>query len=535
LGLILPAIVWIGIACRSSSPDDVHYGGELIFRGERPALGFDPPLVRHILDYMIAFQVFDGLLQYSPETFQLRPALAERWETPDGGQTWIFHLRRGVRFHDDACFPDGRGREVRAEDVVYSMARVVKWQEDPFTWLAFRNIEGVEDYREGRTPTLKGLQALDPYTVKIVLKRPSYLFPHKLAGPRGWVVPWEAVEFYGDAFRNHPVGTGPFRLVKWDPASGIYMVRNPHYWERDEKGRPLPYLSSLRGIFVPIALVEASWPTYQGKNWGFFKIDAAEFYERFNFQGKDRPQLLKVPIANTIFFRFNFAASNPFAKNRLLRQAVAYAFRRKIFCPDSTYLARGLLPPGIPGYDPSLRGYTFDLEKARDLLKKAGFPNGEGLPPLRCYWTNAPLWQIQKVKQDLAQIGIVLELITQPVPLHFSGVFNREFDFFRDGWIADFPDPLNFLQLFYSRSPFNSSNYQNPEYDALFEQAEVEPDSLKRIRLVQRMEAILLEDCPAIFIHHEWESIAIHPSLKNAEKAFNPYRMRFYKYIWIKE
>jgi len=522
-------------------------GGELIAPGN-PLSGFDPAVVNHIWSSMIASQLFDGLLQYHPGDFKLVPALAEKWETPDHGRTWIFHLRRGARFNNDACFPDGIGREVVASDFKYSLERIINWREDDNTWKIFCNIEGAEDFRMGQSGHVRGITAVDAYSLQIRLTKPSFMFLHRLANLKGAVVPREAVQAYGPRFREHPVGTGPFRLVSWDPAHSVYLVKNPNYWEFDSVGARLPYLDALRFPLTPggryTAFDANTFPQFDGKDLAFVAAttrDSQKLIRAYNLRhdAKHQIRVYTTPVANTFFFAFRMDADTPWARNKLLRQAVAHgADWGSIAREDGPVMkGKGLVPPGFGGYHSSVEGYEYNPKRAAELLRMAGFPKAQGLPPLVVHLpgnVSSPpggIWR--KLAHDLAALGIRMEWKYSPTAVHFEGVARGEFEVFRDGWIADYPDPFDFFQLFYSRSFSNHSRYSNPEYDTLFEQAEQELDQPTRFKLFHRMEEILFEDCPAIFYMHEVESLGINPSVHSLELSINPFRMRFYKYVWI--
>lgn len=536
-----PLLAGLLIGCRQNSTQQVKTGGVLVNPPlDSPINGLDPAVVSHSADDMLAQQLFDGLLQYHPNTFELVSALAERWETPDSGRAWIFHLRPNAFFNDDACFADGRGRAVTAEDVKYSLERIITWRDNDTTWRVFADIDGAEDFRLGHTATTRGLRLRNNSTLEIALTKPSYQFLHRLAGAKGYVVPREAIEKYGERFRLHPVGTGPFRLARLSPFSEILLVRNARYWEVDNHGVRLPYVSAVRlvlvatiddGISIPrvdgqiISCVPAS-----GEAW----LKLIEAYNHGQSESR-RLRLVKTPIANTIFFAFRMDANNPWARSKLLRQAVAHAFDMSfaITSPLQVIPAKSLIPPGLFGYHSSVSGYEYNLQKAAALLQEAGFPHGQGLPPLKLNSIEATGPLYKKLRDSLASLGILLEIAILPKPEHFTALAAGKFAFFRDGWICDYPDALDLFQLFYSNSPNNHSHYHNPEYDRLFAAASRETDHQRRFPLYEQMEKILQEECPAIYLLHEIHSVAIPPEVHNLEWSINPVRMRFLKYVWL--
>ncbi|MDZ7290980.1 MAG: ABC transporter substrate-binding protein [candidate division KSB1 bacterium] len=540
--ILIPLCAGLITGCGQESTPRPRPGGVLLTPPlEFPLNGLDPAVVNHSCDDVLAQQLFDGLLQYRPVTFELVPALAEKWETPDSGRTWIFHLRPNAFFNDDACFADGHGRAVTVEDVKYSLERIITWRENETTWRVFADIDGAEEFRQGRTPTLRGLRVRDNATVQIILTRASFQFLHRLASSKGYVVPHEAIEKYGERFRLHPVGTGPFRLAKLElNQQEIILVRNERYWEVDSRGVRLPYVSAIRWVPVELINDEISIPKLSGQIIACVPAWAKSWLARIEAYNRQQPaarrlHLVKTPIANTIFFAFRMDANTPYARNKWLRQAVACAFDMKSAMTDSLQvtLAQSLIPPGLFGYHSPVAGYRFNLQKAAALLQAAGFPNSQNLPALRLNTVEGTGPFYKKFRDDLASLGIPLEVEFLPKPEHFAGAAAGKWDFFRAGWICDYPDALDLFQLFYSHSPNNHSRYQNPEYDRLFEQASREMRREQRLRLFEKMEKILHEDCPAIYMLHEIHAVAIPAWVRNLEWSINPVRMRFLKYVWL--
>ena len=207
--------VLLGIVSACGRNPAPKYGGELCYVRNHPGEGLDPVLIRFDnATREVAGLIYEGLVGLEPGTFRPVPLLAESWEFSPDRRTLTFRLRRGVRFQDDPCFPDGRGREVTAEDVKYSWERVAGWKGDTWGYEAFRLIEGAEEFRSGRAGHISGIQVEGPHRLRVRFARPDFAFLYAISGPRGYVVPEEAVEYYGEGFPRHPVGTGPFRIAR---------------------------------------------------------------------------------------------------------------------------------------------------------------------------------------------------------------------------------------------------------------------------------------------------------------------------------
>ncbi len=538
--LTAPFIILGGIACERPLRPPSKIGGTLLNPPlEFPINGIDPAIVTHIVDDMLAQQVFDGLLQYQPQTFAFAPALAKSWSTPDNGCTWDFHLRSDAYFQDDACFPDGIGRAVTANDVKYSIERIVSWPENDATWRTFQEIVGAEDFRKGRADTVSGITALDDSTLRLTLQRPSPLFLHRLASVRSYVVPREAIEKYGERFRVHPVGSGPFRLAKLEPEVEMIFVRHDRYWQKDSAGVQLPYISKIKVAPSSLTNGKMAMPMLDGEiiSCGPAGEKWLEAIKTYNQNQPETRQLrvVKSPIANTIFFAFRMDLNTPYSRNKFVRQALAYAFNTRAMISDTTQVlhAQGLIPPGMSGDRPKVRGYEYDMQKAAALLKEAGYPNGNGLPPIKLNTVETYGEYYEKVRTDLKTLGIRLDVEVMPNPEHFPAAQAGTFEFFRFGWICDYPDALDLFQLFYTSSPNNAGHYSSPEYDRLFDSASREADRDRLFTYYEKMEAILQDECPAIWMLHEMQSGAIPGWIHNLEWSINPVRMRFLKYVWM--
>jgi oligopeptide transport system substrate-binding protein len=497
--------------------------------------GFDPVNVRDVVSALVASQVFEGLLFFDPVDRELKPAVAESWTVSKEGLEWTFHIRRDVCFQDDPCFQGGKGRTVRAEDVKFSLLRSLKHRfdegGDP---IVAAPIRGLKAFLNGSTETVEGIELPDQETVIFRLDRYSVAFPYLLAGPLGWVVPAEAVQYYGAKLNGHPVGTGPFRFLRWDPLLGITLLRNPRYWETDKDGNRLPYLGrldfkydfrSLKSLFwegeidvMPVvrpSMVPVS-ASQTGKNpWTF--------------------QFLETNRLNTIWLAFKMDRDSVWTKKRVLRQALNYFPEHLREEAASWHLRAGsLLPPGILGYAPDVRRFSCSPERGLALLKEAGFPNGKNLPPLRAVVSarsESSAWE--RLKSELARYNIRFTYQTVPGEKFASACKTGDFDLVRAGWVADYPEAIDFFQCFYSRSLLNTSCYLNAEFDKLYEEAMACPDRDRRFTLCKEMEEIILADAPAVFLWHDRERLIVKSCVKNYGPSVNPFGQAVFKLVRV--
>ena len=503
LSLVLSQCLPVAPAWAQTKPQPVApvYGGAY----RRPLVNnpstLDPALIADIYGFTVAQQIFDGLVQYDG-SLTIVPAIAQSWKGSRDGLQWTFFLRKGVKFHN--------GREVTADDVVYSFTRILDPKTNSKAAEVFLKVKGAKDFIEGRARTVQGLHALDRYTVQFELAEASAPFVASLAMGYIKIVPREVIEELGPAFGQRPVGTGPFRFVRWKKDEEIVLEGNPDYYA----GRP--FLNYLEYKIFPGAPWDKIFSNFESGELDDTVIPAAEL-ERV--QDNRRYQFVRRPILGIRFLGFN-ASQGPQA-NPLIRQAFNYAIDREALVRNihkNRYKAAyGFLPPGTYGYDPEFHPFPFDPERARALLARAGHPGGKGLPVFQL-WSSVKPPDIEReheaIKKYLADVGIQLELqYNTNWPSFNSQVYEGKFPIFRYGWQADVPEPDNFLyRLFYSQSRNNLTHYRNDRADRLLDQARGEQIYLKRIQLYRQAEKLIMADAPVIPLNYQ-----------NYERLFQPY------------
>lgn len=472
--------------------------------------------------------MMEGLVEFNKDN-EIQPCIAKSWEISDDGLDYTFTLRDDVYFHDDECFPDGKGRKVTAFDFEYCLTRV----NDPKSmtrgsWVWRDKILGASEFIEARSKdsdnpsNISGIKAVDDSTLVLTLVSPFAPFISTLTMSYGYVYPKEAVEFYGKDFGQNPVGTGPFKFVNWDVGRELNFTRNDNYWDKDENGNQLPYLDGIRMTFTQSS--ETEFLDFVNGRYDFH-MPSSETYEQITDQvgkllapeSKDY-DLIKQPWLQTVFFGMMQSPdlpggiNGPFATNKKLRQALNYAIdREKIiqFVLNNRGIAahNGPIPPGMPGYDPGIKGYSYDPQKARELLAEAGFPNGQGLN-LTLHTGND---EIQKtisiaVQEQLRSFGIDLKLDQMLQATLISSQEDGVFPFWRASWGADYFDPENFMALFYSKNITpkgpNRVGYSNPEVDRLYELGLIETDFQKRKLLYDEIQRIVIEDAAWLFLYY---------------------------------
>jgi peptide/nickel transport system substrate-binding protein/oligopeptide transport system substrate-binding protein len=367
--------------------------------GENPAT-LDPGLLTDIYGGAVVRQIFDGLIQFDANLNPI-PALAEFWEASPDGRTWTFVLRRGVNFH--------HGREVTAHDVVYSFTRLLGPAKPLSARELFRHIRGAEAFGQGKTSGVEGLKVLNRYTLQIVLDEPLAPSLVVLGLAHADIVPQDEVERQGQRFGQAPVGTGPFKFVRWTPHQEIVLEANDAYYE----GRPFLDTVVFR-IFSGVKLEETFAEFLKGHleetlipSSKTDDVNADPAYQQY--------VRLTEPMLNLIYIGFN-TRLRPF-DDRRVRQAFNHAVNTTAIVKDiikrGSLVAHGALPPGMPAYDPALQGYGYDPAKARRLLAEAGYPQGVGFPVVQ-------LWSVSQAastkaglaayRQYLADIGVQVEV-----------------------------------------------------------------------------------------------------------------------------
>lgn len=467
----------------------------------------DPAFARNLENMWACDQIFDGLVEMGPDLL-VRPCIAQRWTIADSGLTYIFHLRDDVLFHPSEAFPRGEERRVVAGDVRYSFERI----RDPRTASPGRWV--FEHVRPGP----EGFEVVDDSTFVIRLVRPFPPFLGILTMVYASVLPQEVVVHHGAAWRDHPVGTGPFRFFHWTEGVKLVLHRNPAYHQRDEQGMPLPYLDAVSIGFVKdrnaefLALVKGELDMMSGAD-GAFLGELVDPLGRVRERYADRIHMERAPALATDYLGFLLddamqgPRGGPWHDVRV-RRAVNFAMDRERIVAHLMHgvgtPARSMLPPGMPGA--SGMGFTYDPVKARELLAEAGHPGGRGLPPITLTATASYLELCELVQHELAAFGMDVAVDVVPLSTHKEGTANGDLPFFRKNWIADYPDAENFLMLFTSanRAPAgpNYTRFAHPLMDTLYATALRTTDPEPRHALYGRMDSLVVAQAPAVFLFH---------------------------------
>ena len=466
----------------------------------------DPARVSDIYSRSVSQQIFDGLVQFD-QTLTVVPALAQHWKASRDGLTWTFTLRKGVRFHN--------GREVTADDVVFSLTRLLDPRVKSSAADLFTTIRGALDFREGRTREIAGLSAVDRTTVRVALTETFAPFVALLAIAHAKIVPRDVVESNPDGFGLHPVGTGPFRFGRWERKSEIVLDANRDYFD----GAP-----RLSRVVYRILAGEAWDTAYDQFLAGAFEDAPVPIAKYAAAIRNPNHVYVKRPNITVRFYGIN-SRWGPLADRRV-RQAVVHALDRQALIDEAHHgrylLARGVLPPGTLGYNPKLTGYAFDPARARELLALAGFPGGQGLPVIP-FWAAAKDASVEKeharMKRALETVGVRTEFhYVNDWPSFSRQVKDGKLPVFQYAWYADAPDPDNFLfKLFHSQSRDNVFGYRNPVVDDLLIRARGESEMQRRVELYRRIEQLVIDDAPIVPVFHYTYERLFQPYVRSVE------------------
>ena len=551
--------------------------------------GFDPVDCGDVESAAQVSRVYEGLLEYAylERPYRAIPRLAESLPAiSSDGLTYMFRIKRGIHFIDDPCFPSGKGRELTAEDFVYSFKRIINPKlESQGDWIFINHVLGAEEWAkrisESKSPAdysepLPGFQALDRYTLQIRLRRPYPQLLWVLTMPYAFAVPHEAVEHYGDQFRRHPVGTGPFRLKSWWPNYRIEYERNPTFSGQtypdkgapgdraagllDDAGKPLPLLGGI--VEYDIREFYTVWQMFLAGRI-YASAISKDYFEKVITPDlglspelrKRGVRLYKTPELSTYYIGFNMrdsvigqsANSVINERHRKLRQAFATAIDVKRFVEvifNNRYMpANSPIPPGVAGHTDNPYPYEYSLERAKQLIAEAGYPDGRDSEghPLRLSMimpgsgSTDARQEADFYEEALRAIGV--NLVVQQ--LSFAEYIRREHDgetqVFWAGWVLDYPDAQNFLQLFYGPNQcpgVNSTNYQNPEFDRLYERIVSMTDSPERTALYEQMVDLTTKDCVWALIAYPLAYGLFQPWFQNYKPHAFPYaNAKYYKVL----
>jgi len=486
-----------------SSNEEKKMGGEWRDFIMEP-LTLDPSNCYESEGIQVVKQLWDGLVEYDPETLVVEPAIAESWDISDDGLVYTFKLKNDVKFHS--------GRELTAEDFVYSWSRVAQVETESYLAYHLQPILGYDELQIGEGGTLEGVKAINNNTLEVTLKYPYADFINTLNHVVFYPVAKEDIEEWGDAYSEHPNGTGAFKFIDWKHDQYIQLERFDDY--HGEKA----FLEKVN--FMIFSDEDTAFLEFKAGKLDHTEIPLGKIQATLN-EPTYEDCIIRKPLFAIYYYAINYKI-DPFKDNLPLREAINYAINRQkivdLIMEGVSTIATGVIPPGIPGFQENISKYVYNTDMAKQKLEEAGYPNGEGLPTLRLginfgtkHHTIA-----EAIQSDLADVGINAEIVEMEWWDACKAFENGEIDLLRLGWVADYPTMDNFLfSLFYSNSADNYLQYNNPEIDSMLIEARSIMDEDERIMKYREIEKIIVDESAAfIFIYCYGSRSIIQPYVK---------------------
>ncbi len=541
-----------------------YYGGILRINESEYIKNLFPHNITDAYSYRVASQIYEGLFKFDDKTLKVVSNLVDNYEVDESGTIYTFKLKDNVFFHDDACFEDGKGRKMTAEDVAYCFTRLCTSHPNNQSFSSiFKDVLlGANEYynqtKNGIVPEegVRGIKVVDELTIQLTLVEPNSLLTVHLARPACFIYPKEAEEKYGTEMRIKAVGTGPFYISDVNEEVAIILKKNQHYHGVDEDGNQLPFLDAVSIQFIKdkkselfefkkgnldmlyrlptefiIEILEESAPGSNGE------------YSQFELQ--------RSPEMATQFISFN--TQSGIFKNHNVRKAFSYAIdRSKIldfvlngegFAPGD----HGITPPVLVNYDiNSVKGYHLNVDSARYYLKQAGYPNGNNFPKITFYYNaegdrnTLVATEIQKQLKDHLNIEMNLELM--PFAQLVDKAIKGEYDIMRAAWLADYPSAENFLWVFLGEdvpgntgqaSYPNITRYKSTKFDDLFEKALFAKSLDEANNYFMEAENTLMKDAPLLVLWYDEGYRLLQSYVKNFPN--NPMQYRDLGHVYFQK
>lgn len=506
--------VVLHFACHDKPKDDE--GRQVFNYNEMNGLtSLDPAAASNFENIWPVNQLYNGLLQLD-DSLNVRPSIASSYDISEDGRVYRFKIRNDVFFHDDPCFDKSTGRKVVAKDVVFSFNRL-------FDSKVSSAISLLDNIDRSEKRHYEGFKAINDTTLEIYLKQPFSAFLSVLTMKFFSVLPFEAIEYYKEDFRRHPVGTGPFKFKMWEEGTKLILLKNENYFELDVNKVQLPYLDAVAVSFIKDRET-AFMELLNGKFDMLSGADAFNINEVLDKEGNLRElyrqkfYLQKHTFLKTDYIGILMDDELEIVKNSPLRlkevrQAINYGFdrdklikflRNSIGEPANA----GFLPMGFKSYNPkAVKGYHYDPDKVKQLLAKAGYPSGKGLPEMTIHITDNYKEQAEFIQSQLAENNIKVQISVEKTSILRQAVGSSEYTLFKKSWFCDYADEENFMSLFYSKNfvpkGVNFFRYKNQKFDSLYESIQFEKDESKKTLIYQEMDRMIVEDCPVIPLYYD--------------------------------
>ena len=492
--VVLSVMTGIGWTARSGGTFNfvLPYGGDV--------LTLDPHKTPNTNDQIVTINIHRSLYNWDDDKNRPKLELGDKVDVSADGLVYKIALKKGVKFHN--------GRQMTADDVIWSYERVMNGKTASPAARYVRIIKGAKEYEEGKAPKIAGLRKIDDFTLEITMDRPVDPAYSLYEGGTA-ILPKEEVEKRGDAFGMEPIGLGPFKFVKWVKGSEIVLTKNPDYYE---KGKP--YLDKVVYKMMPEGA--ARDVAFRAKELDATVVGSAQYPVY-----KADPQISKNMVEEAELFTrlIGFNPNYEPFKHKQVRQAINYAIDSKLIInrllKDKAYPAVGYLPSTSPAFDPKAKGYEYNVEKAKALMKEAGYEKGF---TFECIGTNNESWGTPVV-EALMPFLKAINITVKPQQVEGAALAPRlqKLDYQAFIWSVSSGaggDSLQSLARWESKNPPTAGNfvtYNNPEFDKLLEAARKERDIAKRNEILKKADAQFREDAPIWFFNYNKAVVAHQP------------------------
>ena len=488
------------------------YGGQVF--------GLDPHKSTRTQDRIVELNINRSLYQWDAATNKPVLALADKVTSSEDGRVYTYFLKKNIKFHN--------GRTLTADDIIWSYERMM----DPVlalpAALPVRIIKGAKELEKGEATSMSGLKKIDDYTLEITLTDPvdpSYNLYQIVTA----ILPREEVEKRGASFTTNPVGCGPFMFEKWTKGSEVILKKFPDYYEKG-----LPYLDKI--VFKIMGENAAMDMAFKAKELDATIVGANQ-YLAYKQDPEISKNMIEVAEMYTRLMVFNLDYK-PFNDKRV-RQAINYAIKSDLiiekYLKGKAFTTTGFLPTTSPAFDPDQKGYTYNLEKAKELMKAAGYEKGFTVEVLCTTSKSYGVGVVEAIIPFLKKINIAVK--PQLVEGAVLAERARSGEFQAVTWsLESGPDPLQALMRFHSgnsRSAGNYSNYQSAEFSGLLDQAAKERNYDAKIALLKKADAVFKEDAPVWFFNYNKAIISYHPWVHGIQSVAPEMMYQDLSKIWV--
>lgn len=562
--------LFMGTSCTRKDPDAGLAVFHSLIRDDIKSL--DPALAYDEVSLMILPNIMESLYQYdiTSTNYRIIPLLAADLPTFSKDRlTLKIPLLQGVRFHDDPAFLEGKGRELTAADFVYAIKRLAHpGVQSTGAWIFQGKLVGFDAFEKKlretpkeklgevfQTTSVEGVKALDSHTLELKLLKPFPQVLHILTTTFVAPVAHEVVEKYADELGQvnlNPVGTGPFRFAKYDRGHEAVVIRSPSFRGEPmprgtglDSNKPMPFLDKI--VFQIVKEDQPAWLKFMNGEIDFSKVPKDNFAQAFTPTLELTPEMKKRgthidQITGALFYFVNFNVKDPVLSNKPLRQAISSAIDRarwiELFTNNRGKKMTTLVPFGLQDrVENSKLKYDFDLVRAKALMKKAGFPEGRGLPVITFDMRGADTVSRQMgdfFVEQFSHIGVRLNVAYNTFPAFLEKQNKGNLQLSYGGWIMDYPDVENaYLQLYASRQNpiINNSFFDNARYNVVFEKLALMDPGPVRAKLVRELDEIAQEEVPWAFGFYRDDYVLVQPWVKNFKASF--FTRDGYKYYGI--